>query len=56
MGSGDKARRRSAVKRRRVPRPLSIVRFKHKNHSPESIEKYYKDLVGKQFIFLGCAP
>lgn len=40
------------------PRPNSIVRFKkgHLNLSEGDIEKYYGDLIGKQFIFLGEFP
>jgi len=38
------------------PRPWSIVRFKKNKHSPESVEKYYKDLIDKRFIYFGEIP
>lgn len=38
------------------PRPNSIVRFKHRDHSQENLDKYYSGLLDKQFIFLGEFP
>lgn len=38
------------------PRPWSIVRFKKDKYTAAAIEKYYKDLIGKQFIYFGEIP
>ena len=43
-------------KKWKKPRPFSIVRFRHEFKSPEEIERYYKPLVGKQYIFFGEIP
>lgn len=41
---------------RREPRPWSIVRFKKNKYDAESIARYYKDLLDKQFIYFGEIP
>ena len=38
------------------PRPHSIVRFKHEQHSKEHLDKYYAQLLNKHFVFLGEFP
>lgn len=55
MGGNGKASGRSSVKKRKKPRPFSLVRFVGR-YSPEDMERYYKPLVGKQFIFFGEIP
>lgn len=43
-------------KKWKKPRPLSIVRFRHEQHTDESNKKYYKGLIGKHFLFMGEIP
>lgn len=42
-------------KKWKKPRPFSIVRFCGQ-YNPEDMERYYKKLVGKHYIFMGEIP
>jgi hypothetical protein len=46
---------RKKKKKWKCPRPFSLVRFIGQ-YSPEDMERYYKPLIGKHFLFFGSIP